>query len=181
MRRNEKILAGLLAVLLLGAAYYFVTSRGDGPGLPGVLAADPKFQPLDVQEPALRLDLLERTRNYEPTGSRRNIFLAAPPPSKQPMQVKAPPIFVGPQLPPPPPPLQVPVEFFGVASRAPRGRPVAFFSSGDDVLIAGEGDTFLTRFRLDRINKDSADVEEIATGRHATLPLVQPPTPGATQ
>jgi hypothetical protein len=34
----------------------------------------------------------------------------------------------------------------------------------------------LNGFRLIRIGNDSAEVEEIATGRRATIPLVQPPT-----
>ena len=38
-----------------------------------------------------------------------------------------------------------------------------------------EGDTFLNRFRLVHIGNDSADVEEISTGRHATVQMVQPP------
>lgn len=183
-RRTELyVFAGLL-MLLAGAAYYFFTSRSGGTGLPGVLAADTKFQPLDVQEPALRMDLLEKIRKLEYTGSHRNIFVAAPPPPPKPVGQLAPVVRpIGPQPPPPPPPLQVPAEFFGYASEAHGGRRAAFFTSGDDVLVVSEGQTFLGRFRLDRINNDSADVEEISTGRHATLQMVQPPEgvqPGLT-
>ena len=88
---------------------------------------------------------------------------------------------IGPRVPPPPAPLQVPVEFFGYASEPHGGRRVAFFTSGDDVLVVAEREAFLGRFRLDHINNDSADVEEMATGRHATLELVQPPEQGANR
>jgi hypothetical protein len=47
--------------------------------------------------------------------------------------------------------------------------------SGEDVIVVAEGDTFLNRFRLVRIGNDSADVEEIATGRDANVALEQLP------
>jgi hypothetical protein len=174
--RKELYLSAGLLILLVVAAYYFFSSRDDGTGLPGVLAADTKFEPLQIREPELRTDLLEKVRKLEYTGSHRNIFLATPPlPEKPVAQVVAPPRpVVGPKVPPPPPPLEVPAEFFGYAAEPHGGRRVGFFTNGDDVLVVGEGETFLGRFRLDHINNDFADVEEITTGRHATLQLVQP-------
>jgi hypothetical protein len=175
--RKELYLSAGLVLLLALAGWYFFSSRDDGTGLPGVLASDTKFEPLQVEEPELRMDLLEKIRKLEYTGSHRNIFDAAPLPPPRPVQQAVQPQhpFMGPKPPPPPPPLQVPVEFFGYASEPHGGRRVAFFSSGDDVLVVGERETFLGRFRVDRITNDWADVEEIATGRHATLPLVEPP------
>ena len=173
-RRTELYTFAGLVVAVVLAGYYYLSSRSQVTGLPGVLAADTNFRPLDIQEPRLRLDLLEKIRKTEYAGSHRNIFVAAPPPSIQAPSAPAPPPFVGPRPAPPPPPLQVPAEFFGYASQAPAGRRVAFFTSGDDVLIVHEGETFLNRFRLDRIGNDYADVEEIGSGRHATVPLVQP-------
>jgi len=165
------LLLGLL-VVLAGALYF--SSRRQGPGMSGVLADDTKFQPLEVQGPQLHLDLLEPNKKPEPPGTLRNIFLAAPPPAPKAPPVKAPPPFVGPKQSPPPPPLQVPATFFGYASRPSSGRRVAFFHNGDDVLVVPEGDTFLNGLRLVHIGNDSADVEEVSTGRHATVPMVQP-------
>lgn len=54
------------------------------------------------------------------------------------------------------------------------GRRVGFFKFGEDVLVVPEGDTFLNRFRLVRIGNDSADVEQLSDGRHATVSMVQP-------
>jgi hypothetical protein len=173
MRRRAEIylLAGLLIVL---AAFLYVTNRSQLPGLPGVLDADTKFQPLDVQGPQLHLDLLKKIQKLEYSGSHRNIFVAMPPPIPKASEQPALPPFVGPRQPPPPPPLEVPATLFGYASEPRTGKRVAFFTSGDDVLVVAEGDVFLNRFRLVHIGDNSADVEEISTGRHATIPMVQP-------
>jgi len=172
-RAQVYILAGLL-VLLVAVIYYYFFPKAQAPVLEGVLAANVKFQPLDVQEAQLHLDKLEKLRKLEYSGSHRNIFVAAPPPIPKSQVAEAAP-FVGPRLPPPPPPLQVPAEFFGYSIQPSTGKRTAFFTSGDDVLIVKEGDTFLGGLRLLHIGNDSADVQEISSGRHATVQLVQPP------
>ena len=159
------VLGALLAVLGVALYYEF---RGASPAAGGVLAADTKFVPLDVHEPELRIDLLKRLSQLEYSGTHRNIFVAGAPPLAV---VAAPPRFVGPPLPPVPPPLQVPAEYFGYAMQPHAGRRVAFLTSGEDVLLVAEGDTFLNRFRLARVGDESLDVEEISTGRHASLPI----------
>ena len=173
MRQRARLYLLLGLLVVLAGSYYFANRR-QVPGMPGVMAADTKVQPLEVQGPQLHLDLLEQIKKPEPPGTLRNIFLAAPPPPPKAPTVKAPPPFVGPRQPPPPPPLQVPATFFGYAWRPKSGKRVAFFSSGDDVLVVPEGDTFLNGLRLIHIGNDSADVEEVSTGRHATVPMVQP-------
>jgi hypothetical protein len=179
-RRAELYIFAALILLVAYSGYYYFSSRTQLAGLPGVFAANTKFQPLDVQEPRLHLDLLERVRKMEYSGSHRNIFSATPPPIEKP-KTETSSSFMGPHPAPPPPPVQVPAEFFGYAWRGHSQNRVAFFTSGDDVLVVHEGDTFLDRFRLDHIGNDSADVEEISSGRHATVPLVQPPDQGPTQ
>jgi hypothetical protein len=180
-RRKIYILAALIVALAF-ACYYAFSSHGESGGLPGVFAADTKFQPLDIREPSLRIDLLTKIRKTDYPDSQRNIFVAAPPPPPKPTaaEIEAQRPFIGPRqqvL----PPVQVPAEFFGYAAQPHAGRRVGFFTSGDDVLVVAEGGTFLNRFRLLRINNDNADVEEISTGRHVTLPMVQPPDQGAAQ
>jgi hypothetical protein len=179
-QRTRISLLFLALVALLGYLFYGHT---DAPSQPSVLSADTRFQPLTVKEPELRIDLLEQLQKAEYTGSRRNIFIteAAAPPAVVKQAGPAPRPFVGPQVPPPPPPpppVQVPAEFFGYETSA-SGRRVAFFKNGDDVLVVNEGETFLNRFRLVKIGNDSADVEEISSSRHATVPLVQPPAADA--
>lgn len=179
-RTQIYVLVALLAVLAF-VVYYYEFGHSAVPGIStGVLAANSKFEPLDVQEPALRLDELARLQKLQPSTSHRNIFVAAPPPPpKQTTQPGAEkPIVVGPVY-QAPPPVQVPAEFFGYASRPNTGKRVAFFTAGDDVLVVPEGDKFLNNYRLVHIGNESADVEEISSGRHATVPLVQPPDQGA--
>ena len=173
MKRRVEIyvFAGLLVTL---AVVVYFRLQSAVPGIPGVLASEGKFKPLEVQEPQLRLQLLEKIQKLEYTGSHRNIFVAAPPPPPQPVRPveKSSPVLAGP---PPPPPLEVPAQFFGYTSARRGGKRAAFFTSGEDVLIVPEGDTFLSRFRLVHIGNDSADIEEMSTGRHTTLQMVQPP------
>jgi hypothetical protein len=179
-RRSEiYLLVGL--ALVLGFVLYHSKSGAESGGQ-GVFAENTRFLPLDVREPRLHTELLDRLRKLQYSGAHRNIFVAMAPPSQIPVQQQiVPQPFMGPRPPPPPPPLQVPAEFFGYATRPVSGRRTAFFTSGDDVLVVAEGDTFLGRFRLIHIGNDSADVEEIATGRHATVIMVQPPSEQAGQ
>jgi hypothetical protein len=176
-RRIEIYALGGLLVILAAALYF--RNRADVPGLSGVFAADTKFEPLEIQEPQLHTDQLQKLQKSEYAGSRRNIFVAAPPPAPaaQKRAANSPRPFVGPVPPPPPPPLQIPAQFFGYAAQPHTGKRVAFLTSGEDVFIVAEGDSFLNRFRLVHIGNDSADFEEISTGRHATLALTQPPEP----
>jgi hypothetical protein len=166
------VLAGLLAV----AAFLFIRGRGgEVAGTPGVKATDAKFTPLDVREPDLRLDLLQKIHNTEYTGAHRDIFSGQPMPPPRPRNVSMPGGPGGPSVPAGPPPVQVPAEFFGYARTSSGASRVAFFLQGDNVLVVAEGDTFLGNFRLVHIGNDSADVEEISSGRHASVPLEQPP------
>lgn len=176
MRRRIEII--VLVVLLACAGIVYLYNRNQVPGLSDVLAADGKFTPLSVQEPQLRLDLLENLKHIDYNGQHRDIFSFGPPPPppKTPEQIRAEKKY--PTVPPPlpPPPVQVPGELFGFASMPASGRRVAFFKEGDDVLVVAEGDTFLGRFRLIHVGNDSADVEQISDGRHAIVRMVQPPS-----
>jgi hypothetical protein len=173
-KRNQiYVLIGLLLV----AAYAFYAERSEGPGMSGVLASDTSFHPLNVEEPHLRLDLLDKIKKLDYSGSHRNIFIFGPPPppAKTPDQI-AHDNFRSqlPQPPPPPPPVTVPGQLFGSAYMSKSGKRVAFFLQGDDVLVVEEGSVFMSRYRLDKINNDSADVEETSSGRHATVQMTQP-------
>lgn len=174
-RRTQTYVLIGLGVVLAGSLYYATHNPETGAAVP---VENFTFQPLDVQEPRLHLDKLSKLLNLEYSGTHHNIFVAAAPPPVQvagQKPVKASEPFVGPKPPPPPPPLQVPAEFFGYATRSASGRRLAFFTSGDDVLVVAEGDTFLGRYRLVHIGNDTAEVEELGTGRRTTVPMVQAP------
>ena len=177
MTKQRMEISVLVGLLVVGALVYFVNRSQIGGGMPQV-SADAKFAPLGVQEPQLRLDLLAKLQKEESLTAQRNIFNATPPPPppKPGRNPDGTPKVVGPPPPPPIPPVQVPGEFFGYAVRpAPSGRRFAFFKNGDDVLVVAEGDSFLSNYRLIHIGNDSADVEEISSGRHARVAMVQPP------
>jgi hypothetical protein len=176
VKRRVEIVA--LAVLLVVAGGIYLSSRSSGTGLPGITAADEKFQPLSVREPQLRLDEVAQLQKLDYKGTHRNIFVATPPPPEPtPADLAAAAakshVPYGPPLPPPDPPLVVPAQFFGYAF-SKSGRRVAFFTSGDDVLVVPEGDTFMNRYRVAKIGTDSVDVDEVSSGKHARMPMLQP-------
>jgi len=122
------------------------------------------------------MDILNRFLNLQYKGTHRNIFSATAPPPP-PVEVKA-----AENVPPPPPvptgppPLTVEAKYFGYATDAMGNNRRAFFATAnnEEVVIAGEGDTFLRRFRVVRLTNTTADVEDIASGRHATMTLEEP-------
>jgi hypothetical protein len=187
MSRRTQI--GVLVGLVLLLVVVYISNRPQMPGLQGVLASAGSFQPLNVDEPELRLDLLAKLQKLDyPAGAHRDIFSAvALPVQPKPGDPDYPSHHVYPtvQHPPPPPPVEVPAQFFGYASMPSSPHRLAFFLNGDEVLVVQEGSVFLNRFRLDKIGNDSADVEEVSSGRHATVPMVAPPagtpTPGGDQ
>lgn len=168
----------VLGALVLVLVYvFFFQGRQDGSGVAGVFAYDTKFVPLNVDEPQLRLDLLKNLKKLEYTGSRRNIFSAVaqpviPPggPSVDKPRHPYPTVTVPPPIPPP----VVPGTLYGFASMKDSGKRVAFFQEGEDVLVVEEGAEFLHGFRLIKIGNDSADVEELSSGRRVTVPMTQP-------
>jgi hypothetical protein len=170
-------ISALVGLLVVGALVYFFNRSQIGGGVPQV-SADAKFAPLSVQEPQLRLDLLAKLQKEESLAAHRNIFNATPPPPELTPEQKREHGRLYPTVPAPPPipPVQVPGEFFGYAVRpAPSGTRFGFFKNGDDVLVVAEGDKFFSNYRLIHIGNDSADVEEISSGRHARVAMVQPP------
>jgi hypothetical protein len=167
------LLAILLVVLALVVYRYYIKP----PDNPGILLANDNYTPLGIENPAVRLDLLQKIRSFEYSGRHRNIFSPSlpPPPVQTPTggggKIQPP----GPQQDPGPPPLVLPVKFFGYASDPRTGRRRAFFTDGDDVFIAGEGETLLSRFRVLRIGNSSVEVEEISSKRRTTAILEELP------
>lgn len=178
--KEKKKLYFLIALLLLLLLVY-VWNRPSAPGS-GILASNPRFQPLSVQDPQLRMDLIAKIRATTYSGTHRNIFSAMPPPPPPPTAAE----LKAKQPPPPPPvntgpaPLVIPATFFGYAADTHTGHRLAFFQSGDDVTVIGEGGLLLDRFRLLKIGNDVAEFEEVSTGRHASLPITQPVDEGSS-
>jgi hypothetical protein len=173
-RRTQIIVLAVLAVVLIGVLYFQLRRPSGGNS---TLAAEFKVDPLPVENPLLRRDLLNRIRRFEYSGRHRNIFTGEVPPEEQPRQEA--PQVVPDNTPPAPPPVVVPAKFFGYVADSRTGFRRAFFSDGEEVYILAEGEVLLSRFRLLRITNTTADMEEISSGRRTTLVLEetgQPPS-----
>ena len=174
-RQTQFIILGvLLAVLAVSSIYLYRTNYSAQGDTPQQVSQDARFTPLNVDNPALRLDILKRFLALEYKGVHRSIFSAtlppppAPPPSKQ--------VNVAPAIPSGPPPLTVDAKYFGYVSDYGGSHRRAFFATtnNEDVIIAGEGDTFMGRFRVVRLTNTTADVEEVSSGRRTTLTMEEP-------
>jgi hypothetical protein len=173
--RNQRIVLAVLSVILGITLLYYFGPWQQGDATVKQAGADEKFVPLNVDNPALRIDILKRFLSLEYKGMHRNIFTATLPPSPPSEASKKTAVNVPPPVPAGPPPLTVEAKYFGYVSDQNGSHRRAFFeSASEDVFIAGEGDTLMGRFRVDRITNTTADVEEVSSGRHATLILEEP-------
>ena len=164
-------LGALLAVLAV--ALYAGPSRNAV--FTGVSAGDEKFVPLNVPDPSLRLDLLDRIQKEKYTGQHRNIFSAEPLPPSPSVLAAEHQAAQQPVVPAPPPPVSVPASFYGIVTDLDTGVKRACFSANtDDVYIVPEGGTLLNQFRIVKIGNNSVEVEELSSGRHTTLMLAAP-------
>ncbi|MGA8232695.1 MAG: hypothetical protein WB795_14555, partial [Candidatus Acidiferrales bacterium] len=166
----------LIALVVVGGLMY-LWNRNSVSGITGPSTVSAGFQPLNVQDPQLRLDMLDKIRKLEYSGAHRNIFSATPlPPPAAVAEAAAAAARrnQGPVLPPPPPPPSVPATFFGFVSNPTGANRLGFFQAGDDVYVVGEGSLLLTNFRLLKIGNDTAEFEEVSTGRKASLAITQP-------
>jgi hypothetical protein len=172
-RRNQIVFLAALLVVFLVIVYRATRS----PEVASVVSrADEDFRPIAVENPALRLDLLDRLKKLQYEGSHRNIFSSsAPPPvSAAPSVAAMPPPVVGPAPPQGPAPLVVPATFYGYVTDAQTGARRAFFIEGDNVYVLAVGEVLLGRFRLMQIGNSSVELEETSTGRRATLTMEEP-------
>lgn len=148
----------------------------------------PSFKPKNIDpatiDPTLRLDLLAKLKKVDVDAGTRSLFEigTAPPPAQ--ISVKEPAKiaishFVGPieQKPPAPPPEPkappIPLKFYGFINKTKTGDRRAFFLDGEDIVIAGEGDTIKKRYKILRIGVNSAVVEDtdFKSNNQQTLPL----------
>jgi hypothetical protein len=174
-RQTQFIVLGALLVVLMVSAYFLYRGLTPQVGAPVTANLDARFTPLNVDNPALRLDILKRFLALEYKGVHRSIFSATLPPPPEPPASKQP-VVVAPPPTQGPPPLTVDAKYFGYVSDFGGSHRRAFFATtnNEDVIIASEGDTFLGRFRVVRLTNTTADVEEVSTGRLATLTLEEP-------
>lgn len=172
-RRNQIASALLGAILLLLAYQIYGYFRPTGAAVVAT-AAGQGFVPLPIENPALRLDLLEQLKKFQYQGPRRNIFSTAPLPVEVSTQLAPAPVIAPSVQLAGPPRLVVPAIFFGHVTDTRSGTRRAFFSEGEEVYILGLGEVLLSRFRLLQIGDNTAELEELNSGRRATLTMENP-------
>jgi hypothetical protein len=170
MKKKTQAEAGVLVtlVVILGLVWYFGTrpkrTAGEGTSIAG------SYVPLGVDNQELHWHRLDKSRKTEYAKTLRDIFSEiAPPPDTTP----------NPPTPAPNPnPVPVekrvsplPVKFYGYGVVPVNGARLAFFTDGDDVIIVGEGETLMGRFRILRIGNTSLEYEELGSGLRGTANL----------
>jgi hypothetical protein len=124
-------------------------------------------------DPRLRLDLLKLSEDTEYSGKGRNIFIAQaeiPKPIENPVKEaqKTPEPPPGPPPPPPPPPINI--KFVGFASGG--GEPTqVILSQGDNIFVAREGQIVNRRYKVNKINANSVEIEDLLSNNRQTIPL----------
>jgi hypothetical protein len=168
--RTKAWILAALGVVLAVVVFYTLKGGSTEAVAPG---GGETVHPIGVENPALHLDRIERLRKleYHPTG--RDIFTAELPPPPRPKPAAVPPPQ-GPALPPPEPPLTVPFKFYGFSDDAVTKKRRGFFTNGEDIFIATEGETVQGKFRIVSIGNTSAEVEEVGSSRRAKLNLEAP-------
>ena len=185
---------GVLAVLVL--AYEFLpmltgpsspdsSAQAAAPAPPRVsarTAAKPaRKTPIDNLDPTLRLELLAASELTQYEGNGRNIFVSQ---AEREIQIQKPLAsgatdqnnqaadapYAQPKFPPPPP---IPLQFYGFASRPGEPKKI-FLKSGDDVWVAGEGETIDRRYKVIRITPTSVEIQDVVnSGPPQNIPLTQ--------
>jgi len=176
MSKRERILVGILVVLsAISGLIYYLNTRTTSSASSSV-SVEGNYQPIAVENPSLQLERLESLRHVQYTGSHRNIFSETPPPHiPTPEEIKraqanAPPIVAQPA---PIPPVVVNLKFYGFVDDAHTGARRAFFTNGEDIFIAGVGDTLENRLKVTRIGNDTVELMEISSSRRTTIPIEQ--------
>lgn len=161
---------------------------------PSLKPKRPEDRPdLSRVDPALRLDVLAKLQQVTLDGQGRSLFdfgVAPPPKAPEPKIIpgkgkgkgaeppKLPEVQeteVKPVDPPKPPPPPIPLKFYGyIAGRAGAERR-AFFLQGEDIFVAGEGETIKSRFKVLKIGINAATVEDVQYKNQQSLPLEQVP------
>ena len=155
---------------------------------PSLLPPRPEDRPDPSKvDPTLRLDLLARLQNVEMNGVKRSLFEfgAAPPPeTKEPTidtaalekikeaQRKAAEKRAAAKKNTKPPPPPINLKFYGFIRSVRADGKRAFFLEGEDIFVAGEGDTIKKRYKVIRIGVNSAVVEDTEHDHKQTLALV---------
>jgi len=141
-------------------------------------------------DPTLRLDLFAKVQDVAPAGGKRNLFAFGqppPPPPKVTAQLpKGPETHVplgqagakaGAAPPPVAPgetPLRTNLKYYGIVALSKGGqRTACFLDTGEEILLASEGDTLKRRYRVMKIGNASVVIQDTESKKQETIPLAQ--------
>lgn len=172
MKQRTQVIV-LIVLMLIAAAIFGAQYWPSGSGKSGPASLFSVYQPLNFPNPEIQWGRIDARRKAEYKQSGGNLFSTVVPPTPEEIKKQQEQIIAeakkreeGP--PPPLPDVVLPpdMKFFGYGT-VPNGTPRrAFLSYQDDVLIVGEGDTLIGRFRILKINNSTLEFEELSSGRH---------------
>ncbi len=168
-----------------------ITARGGGEFRPHVHSNRPedRIDPNKI-DPTLRLDLLAKVQNVTLEGGSRNLFqfgaaapvvavnkTPIPKVAKIPINgpVPAPLASAKPGPPPAPTAPPIPLKYYGFSNTKNEPRKKAFFLDGEDIIVAWEGDTVKSRYKIMHIGVNSIEMEDTQFKSRQTLPLEPEP------
>jgi hypothetical protein len=181
MKQQKELVVLAVLLILAGNIWYWFVFRQKTSVPAGAVAATQNYNRLlSVPNPEPHTDRREAARKavYKSNGRNPFSWIAPSAPSQTPDKVVSKPDFSGPVVEPLPPPPEIPanMHFFGYGT-VPNGTSRrAFFTDGEEVFIVSEGEIFLNRFRILKVNNASLDFEEVSSGRHGTKVLEEQPT-----
>ena len=184
MKQQNQLIALAALLVFAGAVWYY--NKNDSATSSGGPFVAQNYQLLSIENPLIRRDELESSRKTQYKGNGRNPFSKAAEtlptvnqggPGPQIQHSRG---LVGPPAPAPDPPF-VPsgnLKFFGYGTVPNGSARRAFFTDGEEVFIVAEGETLQGRYRIVKVNNTNLDIQEVSTGRHATMQLIEEPSSG---
>ena len=182
-KKQLGIMIVLLAILLLVGIYNFVdfgtssaaspapTTSTQGAQSPKKPSAAPIVD--STLDPRLRTDILAASQNKKYEAGGRNIFrmeeikIAK---VDNPVRTE----IVGPPAPPtptpPPPPPQIPLKFYGFASKGSEPKRI-FLDDEGEVFVARQGDIVERKYKVIQINNTNVIIEDVLNSNRQTIQL----------
>jgi hypothetical protein len=183
MSQRKQLVVLAVLVVVAGSIWYWFFFREKTPASTSAVAVAENIPLIEVQNPELHKDRVDRARKTEYKSNGRNIFSSIPPPPQEglhPIPKSNTPVV--PVIPEAPKVSPLTVKFFGYGTVPAGSARRAFFTNGEDVYIVSEGEVLLNRFRILKVNNTNLDYEEISSGLRGTANLEeQGAPPSATQ
>jgi hypothetical protein len=140
-----------------------------------------KEVPVQAIDPTIHLERLTQFDPGTPLNARNMFSLDAPPApqmtkgrsSSQPGRTgDGPNVASAENRPPAPPPVVINLKFFGFKLDLMQKRRQGFFSDGDEVYLAFEGELVANRYRVVHIGDSTAEIEEVSSRTRRQINLI---------